>query len=50
MNDGKGLGCGSTSFVVRESVQPLQDRLDIFLSENFLHKFDCHALSQATRR
>ena len=50
MDDGKGLGCGSPSFVVRESVQSLQDRLDVFLSENFLHKFDCDALSQVTHQ
>jgi len=49
MNDSKRLGCGGPSFVVCESVQPLQDRLDIFLSENLLHKFDCDALSQVTR-
>ena len=40
MNDSKGLGRGGPSFVVCESVESLQDRLDIFLSENFLDKFD----------
>jgi hypothetical protein len=50
MNDGKGLGCGRPSFVMRESVQSLQDCLDIFLSENFLHKFDCDVLSRVTRQ
>ena len=49
MNDGKGLGCGSPSFVVGESVQSLQNRLGIFLSENLLYKFDCDALSRVTR-
>ncbi len=40
------LTCGSPSLVLRESVQPLQDGLDIILSEGFLHKFDCAALSK----
>jgi hypothetical protein len=44
MDDLKSLSRGSPSFVLRESVQPLEDRLDIPLSEKFLHKLYCVAL------
>ena len=46
VNDLKCLTCGSPSLILRESVQPLQDGLDVILSESFLHKFDCAALSK----
>ena len=48
VNDLKSLGCGSQSLVACELVQPLQDCLDVLLSENFLCKFDCVALSKVT--
>ena len=41
VNDFEGLGCRYPSLVVGEPVQPLQDRLDVLLSEGFLYKFDC---------
>ena len=45
VDDLEGLRCSSSSFILRESVQPVQDRLDVLLSENFLHIFDCVAVS-----
>ena len=42
-------GC-RPSLVLGESVQPLQDRLDVLLSETFLYKFDCVAFSKVTRQ
>jgi hypothetical protein len=41
----ESLSGSSFSLVLRQPVQPLQDRLDILLSEKFLYKFDCDALS-----
>jgi hypothetical protein len=38
----------SPSFVPSESVQPLQNRFGVLLSENTLHKPDCAALSKET--
>jgi len=48
VNDLKNVSCGSQSLVACESVQPLQDRLEVLLSENFLHRFDCVELSKVT--
>ena len=50
MDDLKRLSHGSPSLGLRKSVQSLQDRLrvDVLLSENFLYKFDCDALSNVT--
>jgi hypothetical protein len=50
VDDLESLSCGSPSLVLRESVQPLQDRLDILLSEKFLYKFDCVMLSKIARQ
>jgi hypothetical protein len=49
VDDLESLRCGSPSLVLRESVDSLQDRLDVLLS--FLEEFDCQciALSKATR-
>ena len=51
------LSCGSSSFVLRESVQPLresvqplQDRLYALLLEKVLYRFDCVLLSKITLR
>jgi len=44
------LSSSSPGLVNRESVEPMQDSLDFLLSENFLYKFDCVALSEVTRR
>ena len=41
MDDLESLSGGSANLVTSESVQPLQDRLNVLLSEKFLHKFDC---------
>ena len=45
VNDLESLNCGIPNLVLRESVQPLQGRLDVAISEKFLCKFDCVALS-----
>jgi hypothetical protein len=44
------LKCSCPSFVMRQSVQPLQDSLDILLSEIFLYKFDCVGLGKVIRQ
>ena len=41
VDDFESLSCGRQSLILRESVQPLQDFLDVLLSENLLYKFDC---------
>jgi hypothetical protein len=41
VNDLEGLGCRCPGLVLGQSVQPLQDRLDVLLPEGFLYKFDC---------
>jgi len=43
------LCCRSPSLILRESAQPQQDRFHVLLSENFLDKFDCVAVSKVTR-
>jgi len=48
--DPKGLSCGHPSLVLRESVQPLQDRLDVLLSEKLLYQFNYVVLIQVTYR
>jgi hypothetical protein len=50
VDDLESLGHGSPSLGVRKSVQSLQDslRVDNLLSEKFLYKFDCVALSNVT--
>ena len=50
VDDLERLSHGSPSFGVRKSVQSLQDRLrvHVLLSEHFLYKFDCVALSNVT--
>jgi len=50
MDDLESLSGGSASLVPSESVQPLQDRLNVLLSEKFLHKFDCVVLSKTSRQ
>jgi len=42
----EGVNCCSPSFVVSESVQSLQDRLDVLLSEHFLYELDCDGLNK----
>jgi hypothetical protein len=48
VDDLERLSRGSSSLVLRESVQPLQDRLDVLPTEASLYKFDCVALSKVT--
>ena len=47
VDDLKSLSCGSPSLILRESVESLQNRLNVLIS--FLEEFDCIALSRATR-
>lgn len=50
MEDPECLSCSSSSFVLRESVQPLQDRLNALLFEKVLYRLDCVLLSKITLR
>jgi len=43
----EGLRSGGTSFIQSESVQPLEDSLDLILAKNFLYEFLCVALSES---
>jgi hypothetical protein len=49
-NDFESLCCSGSSLVLGESVQRLQGRLDVLLSENFLHRADYVVLSKITRQ
>ena len=44
----KNMSYGSSSLVLGESIQPLQDRLDVLVPQKFLYKFDYVALSKIT--
>jgi hypothetical protein len=48
VDDLERLSRGSSSLVLRESVQPLQDSLNVLPTEASLYKFDCVALSKVT--
>jgi hypothetical protein len=50
VDDLENLSPGRPSPILRESVQPLRDRLDVLLSENLFDKFDCVFLSKVTRQ
>jgi hypothetical protein len=50
VDDLERLSCRSSSFILRESVEPLQDCLDVLVSETSLYKSDCVAMSTATRQ
>ena len=43
----EGLCSGGTSFIQSESVQPLEDSLDLILAKNFLYEFLCVAFSES---
>jgi hypothetical protein len=47
VDDLKRLRCRRPSLVLGQSVEPLENRIDIILSEKLLYKFLCIALSQA---
>ena len=49
VDDLEGLSRGGPSLILRESVQPLQDRLNILLTENLFGEFDCAVLSKTIR-
>ena len=46
----ESLSCGSSGFVMCETVQPLQNRFDVLLSENLLYKLDCDTLNKVTHQ
>ena len=47
----KNLGCCDASLVLRESVNPLKDSLNVLLSESLLYEFNyAFALSKVTRQ
>jgi len=48
--DFEGLRSGGTSFIQSQSVQPLQDSLDLILAKNFLYEFLCVAFSESARK
>src|SRR6266852_8114666 len=50
IDDLKSLRCRHPGLVLGQSVQPPKDSLDIILSEKFLSKFLCTALSQEIRQ
>ena len=45
VDDLEGLSCGRPSLIERESVQPLQDRLNVLFPKNFLYEFDCAVIN-----
>jgi len=49
VDDLEGLSRGGPSLILGESVQPLEDRLNILLTENLFGEFDCAALSKMIR-
>ena len=46
INDLESLGCGGPRLVQRESIKSLQHFLNVMLSQEFLHKFDCALFGQ----
>jgi hypothetical protein len=46
VHDLKCLCCRRPSLVLGESVQPLENRIDLILSKKLLHKFLCSSLSR----
>jgi len=46
----ENLSCRDASLVLRESVKPLKDSLNVLLSESLPYEFDYVALSKATRQ
>jgi hypothetical protein len=50
VDDLESLSSSSPSLVLRETVQPLQDCLEVLLSDSLLYKFDYDALNKAARQ
>jgi len=50
VDNSERLSCSSPGLVLRQSVKPAKDCLDVLLLEEFLHKFDCVLLSKVKRR
>ena len=50
VDNSKHMSRSSPGLVLRQTVKPLQDCLDVLLLEKFLYKFDCMSLSKVKRR
>ena len=50
MDNIKNHRCCDASLVLRESVNPLKDSLNVLLSESLLYKFDYIAVSKVTHQ
>ena len=50
VDNSESMSCSILGLVSRQSVKPLEDRLDVLLLEKFLDKFNCVMLSKAKRR
>jgi len=46
VDNSERMSYGSPGLVMRQSVKPLQDCLDILLLDKFLYRFDCVVLSK----
>jgi hypothetical protein len=53
-DNSESLNCGIEMLILRESVQPLQSRLDVIVPftsfPKFLYRFDCIAVSEIIRQ
>src|SRR5712691_10636762 len=47
VDNSERMSCSSPGLVLRQSVKPLEDCLDVFLLEKILNKFDCVVLSKS---
>ena len=49
VDNSERLSCSSPGLVLRQTVKPLQDCLDVLFLDKFLYKFDCMVLSKVKR-
>jgi len=50
VDNSERMSCSSPGLVLRQSVEPLQDCLDVLLLEKIPYKFDCVVVSKVRRR
>ena len=50
VDNSERMSRSSPGLVLRQSVKPLQDCLDVLLLEKFLYEFDCVVLSKVKHR
>ena len=50
MDNSERMSHSSLGLVSRQSVEPLEDCLDVLLLKEFLYKFDCVVLSKVKRQ